>query len=282
MTYTCERCNHTFKAKQGLQRHMDRKRPCLEVPKAVVTTDADITVNIKGITLADLKLLLGDKIIIEEVKSIEVAEQKSPQTSLESTVASLVKRIEKLEQKQPVELPVVEPINRLVESTPEPSDSDGSSSSTSEQWRVIRDKYKNRPNMLAIKRNELLKNIKKKKNQKDKQDKQFKQVAKEKIQEVEEKVEEVEVRIDVDKFIKEEHEINDAINDKRDEAEGIIDLKGRETAETKKLLRDINKLNLDLFKIKMTLKARKYDIKQLKLKKRPQDNLDGAHAFEYG
>ena len=271
MTYTCERCTKTFTAKQGLQRHMDRKRPCLEVPKAVVTTDADITVNIKGITLADLKLLLGDKIVVEELHD----NTPPPQTSLESTVASLVKRIEKLEQKQPVELPVVEPINRLVESTPEPSDSDGSSSSTSEQWRVIRNKYKNRPNMLAIKRNELLKNIKKKKNQKDKQDKQFKQVAKEKIQEVE-------VQIDVDKLIKEAHDINDAINDKRDEAEGIIDLKGRETAETKKLLRDINKLNLDLLKIKMALKARKYDIKQLKLKKRPQDNLDGAHAFEYG
>jgi hypothetical protein len=226
--FTCERCNHSFKAKQSLTRHMNRKRPCVAYPKPVVTEDANITVNIKGITLDDLKLLLGDKIVVMEVNNTSVPPTPPQTPTLEATVASLVKRIEKLEEKRTVDLPVVEPIYDAVAST-EPSDNE---TSIPEQK----------------------KNIKKKNIKKDKQN------AKEKVEEIKE--------LSIDDLVKKCHDINNEINDNKDIIESIVVSKDRETKETKQLQNENKKLNLYLFKVKKELHNKGFRLSNLKLNKR--------------
>lgn len=238
--FTCERCNHSFKAKQGLQRHMNRKRPCTEMPKPIITENSDITVNIKGITLADLKLLLGDKIVVTEVNNNTSVPLTPPQTPLEVTVASLLDRVSKLEEKRTITLPVVEPIDNMVASTSESSDNE--SSKPEEKRNIIKKK-----------------NIKKRNIKKDKQN------AKEKVEEIKE--------VSTDDLVQKANELNESINDKRDVAESIIELKGHETVATKRLLREIHKLNLDLLKVKKELKLQGFDTKKLKLKVRTQDKM---------
>ena len=229
MDHVCERCTKSFKTTQALTRHMERKRPCVEVMKPVVTQGENVTVNIKGISLDDLKKLLGNNIMVEEVKPVE------NKSSLEDMVKQLLDRVTKLEQKEvaPV-LPVVQPINELVESSCD----------------EVKPEPEPEPKKPVIKIRKRRKPVEK--------------------EEVKEDFEEVKL----DDLVKEAHEINDTINDNRDVAESIVGAKNHETAETKKLARQNKELSLKLIKVKKELRGRGYDMKSLKLKVRPVDRLD--------
>lgn len=233
MDHVCERCTKSFKTTQALTRHMERKRPCVEVMKPIVTHGENITVNIKGISLDDLKKLLGNNIMVEEVKPVE------NKSSLEDMVKQLLDRVTKLEQKEvaPV-LPVVQPINEVVES------------SCDEVKPVPEPEPEPEPVKPVIKIRKRRKAVR------------------------EEKVEEDFEEVTLEALAKEAHEINDTINDNRDVAESIVGAKNHETAETKKLARQNKELSLKLIKVKRELRARGYDMKTLNLKVRAVDKLD--------
>ena len=259
--YECSRCFQSFASKQKLTQHQSKKRKCIEVKKndylEVKPEYGEFKVTFKDvdpeILMVKLWELLGKDRVITYKKIQTVVK------TVEPIVEPTVEAVE----------PIVEAVEPIVETEIEKelqleNDKEIIINDLEKQYKdelkIINKKYKN-DDVRLKKATEL---FKKKSSKIDKINKS-KTIAK--VKPVLIKEEKNEKVIDINKYVEIAKETHNKIQDTRTKIYKIIDIKGKETAESNKLKDSIDKLQTRLVNVKKALRNSGYDTKQIKFRK---------------